>query len=57
MIERIEDLFEPLNAPEQPTPKTLDEAVEAYTFEEVYGMLQKVAGDIETRRGTEDGAR
>lgn len=48
---RIEDMFEPLSAPDQPEPKpqSLDDAVERYGFDDVYAALQRVVGEEEQR--------
>lgn len=46
---RIEDLFEPLNDPDEHPPTPVDTAVERYGFAEVYRTLQRIVSDEEAR--------
>jgi hypothetical protein len=55
MIERIEDLFEPLNQPEPPAPNAVDEAVDVYGYDEVMATLNRIVDVAET--GGEGGNR
>jgi hypothetical protein len=48
---RIEDLFEPLDEPTEPstTPASLDEVVDRFGFDDVYGALLGLIEDEEHR--------
>lgn len=45
---RIEDLFEPLPDPDEPTATPLDEATAEFGFDATYAALLRIAGDAET---------
>lgn len=48
-FDRIEDLFEPLNDEPAEPPASVDEAVDAYGFDEVYAALHKILNDEESQ--------
>ena len=53
-MNRIEDLFEPLPDPDEPTtpaaPSSLDDAVEQFGFDNVYAALLNLAAGEEEQR-------